>query len=122
MLTENPLHCDCQAQELWEWMRDHQKLIRGNRKGEGENSMGISDADDGLLRCGQPGELRGLIFLELDPHAFCSAPLVTKITVQDVRPNSAVVIWQSRNHSGLHGYQVAYREVDNGDEVRELSI
>lgn len=77
----------------------------------------MRDAEGGLLRCEQPPELRGLVFLELDPHAFCSAPLVLKIAVQDVLPHSAMVSWQSRNHSGLHGYQVAYHALDNTDEV-----
>lgn len=26
-LPDNPLHCSCDSQELWEWLRDHQKLI-----------------------------------------------------------------------------------------------
>lgn len=71
-----------------------------------------------MLRCEQPPELRGLVFLDLDPHAFCSAPLVLKLAIQDIQPFSVLVSWQSRNHSGLHGYQVAYHALDNVDEVR----
>lgn len=122
LLTENPLHCGCESQELWEWLRDHQKLVRGGggigrNRGTGSNGMGVNDAEDGLLRCEQPPELRGLVFLDLDPHAFCSAPLVLKVIIQDIQPFSLLVSWQSRNHTGLHGYQVAYHPLDNADEV-----
>lgn len=73
--------------------------------------------DSGLLRCQQPPELQGLVFLELDPHAFCSAPLVLKLAIQDIQPFSVLVSWQSRNHSGIRGYQVAYHTMENIDEV-----
>ncbi|XP_012282989.1 slit homolog 3 protein-like [Orussus abietinus] len=110
---ENPLHCGCESQELWEWLRDHQKLVGGVGRG-----VGVGEVQGGLLRCEQPPELRGLVFLDLDPHAFCSAPLVLKLAIQDIQPFSVLVSWQSRNHSGLHGYQVAYHALDNVDEVR----
>ncbi|XP_012282990.1 protein artichoke [Orussus abietinus] len=112
---ENPLHCDCESQELWEWLRDHQKLVGGVSRNRG--GMGVNDMESGLLRCEQPPELRGLVFLDLDPHAFCSAPLVLKLAIQDIQPFSVLVSWQSRNHSGLHGYQVAYHALDTIDEV-----
>lgn len=112
-------------------MRDHQKLVGGgvgrNRGSSGGGSGGgthgaasgmrMNDIEGGLLRCEQPPELRGLVFLELDPHAFCSAPLVLKLAIQDIQPFSVVVSWQSRNQTGLHGYQVAYHALDNVDEV-----
>ncbi|XP_025990987.1 protein artichoke isoform X2 [Solenopsis invicta] len=117
---ENPLHCGCESQELWEWLRDHQKLVSGvgGGRSRGRNGVGVGDVEGGLLRCEQPPELRGLVFLDLDPHAFCSAPLVLKLAIQDIQPFSVLVSWQSRNHSGLHGYQVAYHALDNVDEVR----
>jgi len=123
-LTENPLHCGCESQELWEWLRDHQKLVSGvgGGRSRGRNGVGVGDVEGGLLRCEQPPELRGLIFLDLDPHAFCSAPLVLKLAIQDIQPFSVLVSWQSRNHSGLHGYQVAYHALDNVDEVRVFII
>lgn len=77
----------------------------------------MNDMDSGLLRCQQPPELQGLVFLELDPHAFCSAPLVLKLAIQDIQPFSVLVSWQSRNHSGIRGYQVAYHTMENIDEV-----
>lgn len=77
----------------------------------------MNDVDGGLLRCEQPPELRGLVFLDLEPPAFCSAPLVLKLAIQDIQPFSVLVSWQSRNHSGLRGYQVAYHALDNVDEV-----
>lgn len=123
-LAENPLHCGCESQELWEWLRDHQKLVSGvgGGRSRGRNGVGVGDVEGGLLRCEQPPELRGLVFLDLDPHAFCSAPLVLKLAIQDIQPFSVLVSWQSRNHSGLHGYQVAYHALDNVDEVRVFII
>lgn len=78
----------------------------------------MNDMDSGLLKCEQPPELRGLVFLDLDPHAFCSAPLVLKLAIQDIQPFSVLVSWQSRNHSGIRGYQVAYHALENLEEVR----
>ncbi|XP_024947066.1 protein artichoke isoform X1 [Cephus cinctus] len=136
---ENPLHCGCESQELWEWLRDHQKLVGAvNRRGAParlrtatwserataetnvahEKSQIDVEPSVGSLRCEQPPELRGLVFLDLDPHAFCSAPLVLKLAIQDIQPFSVLVSWQSRNHSGLYGYQVAYHALDNVDEVK----
>ncbi|KAJ9601253.1 hypothetical protein L9F63_000589, partial [Diploptera punctata] len=100
---ENPLHCGCDSQELWEWLRDHQKLVGVTTRG---------------LRCEQPPELRGLLFLDLEPPRFCSTPLVLKLAIQDIQPFSVIVSWQSRNHSGLHGYRVAYHALDRNDAVR----
>lgn len=116
-VAENPLHCDCESQELWEWLRDHQKLVGGGMNRNRGGGLRVNDVDGGLLRCEQPPELRGLVFLDLDPHAFCSAPLVLKLAIQDIQPFSVLVSWQSRNHSGLRGYQVAYHALDNVDEV-----
>ncbi|KAJ8682467.1 hypothetical protein QAD02_018259 [Eretmocerus hayati] len=115
---ENPLNCGCESQELWEWLRDHQKLVGGANRGHGKSGSGMDEVESGLLRCEQPPELRGLVFLDLDPNAFCSTPLVLKLAIQDIQPYSVLVSWQSRNHSGLHGYQVAYHSLGNVDEVR----
>lgn len=115
---ENPLHCDCDSQELWEWLRDHQKLVGGGMSRNRGGGLRMNDMDGGLLRCEQPPELRGLVFLDLDPRAFCSAPLILKLAIQDIQPFSVLVSWQSRNHSSLRGYQVAYHALDIVDEVR----
>ncbi|XP_014203655.1 protein artichoke [Copidosoma floridanum] len=116
---ENPLNCGCESQELWEWLRDHQKLVgSGSSRGRGRGVGLSSETEASALRCEQPPELRGLVFLDLDPHAFCSVPLVLKLAIQDIQPFSVLVSWQSRNHSGLHGYQVAYHALGNVDEVR----
>ncbi|XP_029670334.1 protein artichoke-like [Formica exsecta] len=115
---ENPLHCDCDSQELWEWLRDHQKLVGGGMNRNRGGGLRMNDVDGGLLRCEQPPELRGLVFLDLDPRAFCSAPLVLKLAIQDIQPFSVLVSWQSRNHSSLRGYQVAYHALGDVDEVR----
>lgn len=112
--AENPLYCGCESQELWEWLRDHQKLVGGVYRSKDE---GIGEMEGGLLRCEQPPELKGLVFVDLDPHAFCSSPLVLKLAIQDIQPFSVLVSWQSRNYSGLHGYQVAYHALENVSEV-----
>ncbi|KAF4513916.1 UNVERIFIED_CONTAM: hypothetical protein B566_EDAN017739 [Ephemera danica] len=102
-VSENPLHCGCDAQELWEWFQDHQKLVSAHRH----------------LRCEFPPELRGLNFLDLDPPRFCTTPLVLKLAIQDIQTLSVVVSWQPRNHSGIHGYRVAYNSLDvTGDHVK----
>lgn len=69
------------------------------------------------LRCEHPPELRGRVFLELNPEQFCDQPLVVKLGIQDIQPFSVLVSWQSRNHSGLYGYQVAYYTIDGSEEV-----
>lgn len=70
------------------------------------------------LRCERPPELRGRVFLDLEPEQFCDQPLVVRLGIQDIQPYSVLVSWQSRNHSGLYGYQVAYYTIDMVDEVR----
>ena len=93
-------------------------MVGGIGRGEDrKNGVGVTNMEGGLLRCDQPPELRGLVFLDLDPNAFCSSPLVLKLAIQDIQPFSVLVSWQSRNHSGLHGYQVAYHALENIDEV-----
>nr|XP_022907445.1 carboxypeptidase N subunit 2-like [Onthophagus taurus] len=100
---ENPLSCSCDSHELWEWLRDHQKLV---------------DPALHSLKCEHPPELRGRVFLNLKPEQFCDQPLIIKLAIQDIQPFSVLVSWQSRNHSGLHGYQVVYHSIDGLDEIR----
>lgn len=57
------------------------------------------------------------MFLDLNPEQFCDQPLVIKLGIQDIQPFSVLVSWQSRNHSGLHGYQVAYYSINGIEEV-----
>ncbi|XP_055844308.1 protein artichoke [Episyrphus balteatus] len=103
-LEDNPLHCSCDAQQLWEWLRDHRRW----------------SADDSVnyLRCEHPGELRGRIFTKMEPQQFCDAPLIPKIAIQDIQPYSVVVSWQSREQFGLNGYEIVYHAMDGADEVR----
>lgn len=102
LVSDNPLHCSCEAQELWEWLRDHPKWV---------------PADAGQqLRCEQPPELRGNIFTEMEPQKFCDQPLILKLAIQDIQPYSVLVSWQSREYPGLNGYRVTY-EVTNYEEV-----
>lgn len=98
---ENPINCDCDQQELWEWIRDHQKLM--------------SDLSTKGLICNQPPELKGRKFMELEPPAFCAMPVVLKLAIQDIQPYSIFVSWKGRNHTGLHGYRVAYYPIEDPD-------
>lgn len=131
--AENPLNCGCESQELWAWLRDHQKLVAGvsrnhaGRKRSGGPGGGVGRAEveagngAGLLRCQQPPELKGLVFLDLEPGAFCSSPLILKLGIQDIQPFSVVVTWQSRNNSGLSGYQVLYHALPLDEVSSDLS-
>lgn len=100
-VLDNPINCDCDQQELWEWMRDHQKLT--------------PDLSSKGLVCQYPPELRGRKFTELEPPAFCAVPVVLKLTIQDIQPYSMFVSWKGRNHTGLHGYKVAYYPIEDPD-------
>ncbi|XP_058978013.1 chaoptin [Musca domestica] len=100
-LEENPLHCSCDAQKLWEWLRDHRKWSSCN------------------LRCEHPAELRGKIFAKMEPQQFCDAPLIPKIAIQDIQPYSVIVSWQSREHLGLNGYEIVYHAIV-GDGIHDI--
>lgn len=104
--SENPISCSCESQELWEWLKDHQKLVERH-----------AATDTFELRCEHPAELRGKLFLDLEPEQFCDQPIVVKLGIQDIQPFSVLVSWQSRNHSGLNGYQVVYYSTDRLDEM-----
>lgn len=92
-LSENPLQCNCDAQYVWQWMQDHFKIVlKGSRN----------------LRCEHPEDLHGYSFLALTSQKLCDSPVVIKIGIQDIQTYSVVVSWQSRNQTGLNGYQVAY--------------
>jgi len=82
-------------------MKDHQKLT-SDRSPEG-------------LICHYPPELQGHKFMELEPPAFCAVPVVLKLAIQDIQPYSIFVSWKGRNHTGLHGYRVAYYPIEDPD-------
>lgn len=47
---------------------------------------------------------------------FC--PLITQVSVNDIQPYSAVVSWESREHTELNGFEVFYQAVDGAvDDV-----
>ena len=111
--TENPIHCSCESQELWEWLHDHLKW----------NLLQEPLSSGSRLNCNQPDNLKGKDFLKMEPQDFCDAPLIMKLAIQDIQPYSVLVSWQSRDHSGLSGYQVIYQSLEVHDEVRnEKSI
>jgi hypothetical protein len=95
---------------LWEWLHDH---LKWNLLQEPTTSGSAS-----RLNCNQPDNLKGKDFLKMEPQDFCDAPLIMKLAIQDIQPYSVLVSWQSRDHSGLSGYQVIYRAEDGqGEEV-----
>lgn len=93
LFTENPLTCNCESQELWKWMQDHYKIVLKRSSN---------------LRCEHPDELHGYSFIELTSEKLCDTPIVVRIAIQDIQTYSVIVSWQSRNQTGLSGYQVAY--------------
>lgn len=71
------------------------------------------------LRCEYPPDLKGQNFLDLEPPRFCTTPLVLKVAIQDIQTFSVLVSWVPRNHSGIHGYRVAYQSLDHvSDHVK----
>lgn len=76
------------------------------------------------LRCDQPASLRGRILMEMEPHRFCDAPLILKVAIQDIQPYAVHVSWQTREHSGLHGYHVVYRSMEGAfsTEVSDIIL
>ncbi|XP_040173019.1 chaoptin [Anopheles arabiensis] len=101
-LEDNPLVCSCDTQELWEWLSDHRKWARGYDN----------------VRCEQPAEVQGKLLLTMEPQEFCDVPLILKIAIQDIQPYSVLVSWQSREHSGLHGYHIIYHSLDTVEDIR----
>lgn len=98
------MNCNCETQEIWEWLRDHQKWS--------------IDDNDYLLECEQPANIKGRIFTQMEPQQFCDTPLIIQIGIQDIQRYSVVVTWQAREHSGLHGYQIVYQDLEGvGGEV-----
>ncbi|EDW75170.2 uncharacterized protein Dwil_GK19841 [Drosophila willistoni] len=107
-LEENPLHCSCDAQKLWEWLRDHRKWSLTT------STSGGTDGGINYLRCEHPTELRGKVFGRMEPQQFCDAPLIPKMAIQDIQPYSVVVSWQSRDHLGLSGFEIVYHATGDG--------
>lgn len=85
---------------MWQWFQDHQKLSQPE------------------LRCESPKELRGAVFLDLQPPRFCGAQLVVALAIQDIQPDSVLVSWQGAT-GPLRGYRVAYHKLDHDDKVRK---
>lgn len=60
------------------------------------------------LRCEHPEDLHGYSFIQLTSQKLCDLPVIIKVAIQDIQTYSVIVSWQSRNQSGLTGFQVAY--------------
>lgn len=69
------------------------------------------------LRCEHPEDIHGYRFLELPHQKLCDVPIVIRIAIQDIQTYSVVVSWQSRNQTGLNGFQVAYFPEENPGAV-----
>lgn len=68
------------------------------------------------IRCEYPVVLRGRPFNQVTQEEFC--PLITQVSVNDIQPYSAVVSWESREHTELSGFEVFYQAVDGAvDDV-----
>ncbi|KAG6441483.1 hypothetical protein O3G_MSEX001852 [Manduca sexta] len=100
---KNPLTCNCESQDVWRWMLDHNKIVK----------KGTSN-----LRCDHPEELHGSVFIQLQPQKLCDVPVIVRVAIQDIQTYSVIVSWQSRNQSGLYGYQVAYFPEQNSNTIR----
>ena len=99
------MHCSCESEELWDFLRDHPKWVPSNSNEQ--------------LHCEQPTTLRGQMFTKIELHKFCDLPLIPKLAIQDIQPYSVVVSWQSRKHLSLRGYEIVYHvESDNIKEVK----
>lgn len=107
----NPIHCSCESQELWEWLHEHLKW-----------KIFDTLSTQSQLNCNQPDKLKGKDFLKMEPQDFCDAPLIVKLAIQDIQPFSVLVSWQSRDHSGLNGYQVIYHSLEVQDEVMDRKM
>ena len=42
-----------------------------------------------------------------------------KNLLQDVQPSSAVVSWQGRNASSMHGYMIAYHALNHNNQIKK---
>ncbi|CAH2071142.1 unnamed protein product, partial [Iphiclides podalirius] len=102
-IEENPFTCNCESQDQWIWMQEHRKIVK----------KGLNN-----LFCEHPEELQGMLFIELTPQKLCDLPIVIRVAIQDIQTYSVIVSWQSRNHSGLSGYQVAYFGEQNPTSIR----
>lgn len=106
-VTENPINCDCDQQELWSWLKDHKKII----------------PEEDILRCNMPLNLKGQSFLDLEPQKFCSSFGEIKMSVRDVQPFSMLVSWVSNlNQSTIRGYRIAYQAIDVDGQVRDFLL
>lgn len=101
--ADNPYNCSCETQSLWNWVRNHQKILQSSER---------------HIQCESPAVLRGRPFSQVTAEEFC--PLITHVSVDDVQPYSVSVSWENREHSGLSGFEIFYQAIDGGiDDVSE---
>lgn len=60
-MIDNPVHCSCDSQELWQFIQDHIKWTPSRQEFNDNNN----------LECDQPVKLRGKNFIRLEPQDFC---------------------------------------------------
>ncbi|XP_035710126.1 protein artichoke [Folsomia candida] len=129
-LEENPLNCDCDSKELWEWLQTHPKAFSqpGSPIASALAAGGVgvpnsrTPSDGTQLQpnfiCERPDEFRGRGILDLDLDSFCSSPAIVKLAIQDVQPSSAIISWQGRNNSAMQGYMIGYHALNHDDQIR----
>lgn len=100
LCTDNPYNCSCESQMLWNWIKDHQKIMQSTER---------------FIKCETPLSLRGRPFATVTPEEFC--PLITDITIDDIQQYSLNISWQHREHTGLSGFEIFYQAVDGVDDV-----
>lgn len=69
-----------------------------------------------FIKCDAPFTLRGRPFASVTPEEFC--PLITGVSVDEIKDYSIIVSWQNREHSELDGFEIFYQAIDGGvDDV-----
>lgn len=86
---------------------------------DAEGKRFFENGTAGFLRCAGELSIR-LKYFNRDIVMFSHFQLIMKLAIQDIQPYSVLVSWQSREHSGLSGYQVIYHSLEVPDEVRCL--
>lgn len=78
-ISENPLSCECDSNDFWEWLQSHPKIFAV--------SISTSPTANGLIGepkfvCEKPEELRGKLMIEMDIPSLCAAPAIVKLAIQ----------------------------------------
>lgn len=78
-LTENPLSCDCDSTDFWEWLQNHPKIFA---IGAAVSPSPTAFIGEPKFVCEKPEELRGKLMIEIDIPSLCAAPAIVKLAIQ----------------------------------------